>query len=150
MKTLLVVLALSLTMCQAEAQKVKSKDVPAEVKNSLQKSYAVTDADWDKEDGSFEANFEQKGKEMSVLIDANGNILEVETEITEKDLPSGVLTLLASNYKDFEIEEIVRIEANSEVTYEVEVEKKSQTFDVLFDANGKLLKKVSKEDEEKD
>lgn len=150
MKTLLVALGLSLTMCQAEAQKVKSKDVPAEVKNTLQKSYAVTDADWDKENGSFEANFEQKGKEMSVLIDANGNILEVETEITEKDLPSGVLTLLASNYKDFEIEEIVRIEANSEVTYEVEVEKKSQTFDVLFDANGKLLKKVSKEDEEKD
>lgn len=125
MKTLLVVLGLSLTMCQAEAQKVKGKDVPDEVKNALQKSYAVTDADWDKEDGSFEANFKLKGKEMSVLIDAKGNILEAETEIVKKDLLSAVLTSLESNYKDFKIEETARIEANDEVTYEVEVEKKA-------------------------
>lgn len=150
MKTLLVVLGLSLTMCQAEAQKVKSKDVPAEVKNTLQKSYAVTDADWDNEDGSFEANFELKGKEMSVLIDAKGNILEAETEIAKNDLPAAVLTSLESNYKDFKIEETARIEANGEVTYEVEVEKKEQTFDLLFDARGKLLKKLAKEGEAKD
>lgn len=150
MKTLLVVLGLSLTMCQAEAQKVKSKDVPAEVKNTLQKSYAVTDADWDNEDGSFEANFELKGKEMSVLIDAKGNILEAETEIAKKDLPAAVLTSLESNYKDFKIEETARIDANGEVTYEVEVEKKEQTFDLLFDAKGKLLKKLAKEGEAKD
>lgn len=147
MKTLLVVLGLSLTMCQAEAQKVKSKDVPAEVKNTLQKSYAVTDADWDKEDGSFEANFELKGKEMSVLIDGKGNILEVETEIAKNDLPAAVLKSLESNYKDFQIEEMAQIEANGKATYEVEVEKGKQSFDLIFDFNGVLIEKLSKETE---
>jgi uncharacterized protein YxeA len=146
MKTLLVVLGLSITMCQAEAQKIKSKDVPAEVKNTLQKRYAVTNADWDKEEGSFEANFELKGKEMSVLIDAKGNILEVETEVAKNDLPAAVL----NNYKDFKIEETARIESKGEITYEVEVEKGKETFDLIFNINGNLLKKLSKEDEEKD
>ncbi|HRE65711.1 MAG TPA: PepSY-like domain-containing protein [Cyclobacteriaceae bacterium] len=145
MKTLLIVLGLSLTMCQAEAQKVKSKDVPAEVKNTLQKSYAVTDADWDKEDGSFEANFELKGNEMSVLIDTKGNILEVETEIAKNELPAAVLKSLESNYKDFKIEETARIEANGVVTYEVEVEKGKQSFDLIFDLDGVLIEKLSKE-----
>jgi hypothetical protein len=150
MKTLLVVLGLSITMCQAEAQKIRSKDVPAEAKNTLQKRYAVTDADWDKEEGSFEANFELKGKEMSVLIDAKGNILEVETEVAKNDLPAAVLKSLENNYKDFKIEETARIESKGEITYEVEVEKGKETFDLIFNINGNLLKKLSKEDEEKD
>jgi hypothetical protein len=150
MKALIVVVGLSLAMCQADAQKVKSNEVPAAVKNSLHKAYSMKDADWDKEGDSFEANFEQNGKEISVLFDASGTVLEAETEIKKNELPQSVLEMLKKDYSAYEIEETAKIESKGEISYEVEVEKGKQTFDLIFDANGKLVKKLSKKDEEKD
>jgi hypothetical protein len=57
---------------------------------------------------------------------------------------------LKKDYAAFEIEETAKIESKGEIAYEVEVEKGKETFDLIFDVNGKLLKKLSKEDEEKD
>ncbi len=150
MKSLIVVVGLSLAMCQADAQKIKSSEVPAAVKNSLQNAFSMKDADWDKEGSSFEANFEQKGKEVSVLFDANGSVLEAETEIKKNELPQAVLKVLNQDHHEYKIEETAKIESNGEITYEVEVEKGNQAFDLIFDANGKLLKKLLKEGEEKD
>lgn len=150
MKSIIVVVGLSLTMCQTDAQKIKNNELPSVVKNALEKNYGVRDADWDKEGDSFEANFEQKRKEVSVLIDANGNVLEMETEINKKELPQTIHDTLKKDFADYEIEETAKIESKGEPTYEVEVEKGEQTFDLIFDANGKLLKKLPKEDEGKD
>lgn len=137
-------------MCQANAQKIKSSEVPAAVKNSLLKTYSMKDADWDKEGDSFEANFEQNGKKLSVLFDASGTLMEAETEIKKKELPQPVLVALKKDYAEYEIEEAAKIESKGVISYEVEVEKGKQKFDLIFDPNGKLLKKLAKANEEKD
>jgi len=150
MKTILVVLAMGVAITQVNAQKINAKDVPINVKSSLAKTYAVKDVDWSKEGANYEAGFEQKGTEISVVLDGNGSILETEQEIKKSELPAAIHDLLKKDYTTYEIEETSKIEAKGEITYEVEVEKGKQTFDLIFDVNGKLLTKISKKDGRKD
>src|SRR5579872_2791254 len=50
-------IALCLTATTVTAQKVKSANVPAAVKNALQKKYpSASNVTWEKEKGNFEAN----------------------------------------------------------------------------------------------
>lgn len=148
MKTLLVVLAATLGIGQATAQRIKAQEVPQAVKQGLLQHFGVKDADWDKEGENYEAGFEQKGREISIVFDGNGRVLETEREIDKKELPSPVLESLNRDYKDFKIEEIARIESNGLFTYEAEVEREEQTLELLFDAQGKLLKKEVLEEDE--
>lgn len=145
MKTLLVVLGFGLALTQANAQKLAVGDVPEHLKNSLEKNFGIRDADWDQEGENYEANFEDRGKEMSVLFDPAGSVLETEREIARGKLPKAVIAVLRHDYPDFQLEESAVIEENGVVTYETEVENAGQTFDLIFDADGKLIKKEVKE-----
>lgn len=144
MKTLLVVLGMGLAMSQANAQKLNEKDVPGSIKSSLVKAYAVKDVDWDKEGLNYEASFEQKGKEISVEFDAAGSILETEWEIKKNELPPAVMDVLKKDYADFELEETAKIDATGLISYEAEVEKGEKAYDLIFDAQGVLIKKIAK------
>ncbi len=149
MKTLLVVIGMGLVIIQADAQKMNAKDVPGNVKSSLEKNYVVKDADWDKEGVNYEASFEQKGSEISIVLDGNGSILETEQEIKKSELPSVILEALKKDYADFELEEAARIETKGVITYEAEVEKGKMSLELVFDTNGKLIKKeVIEEDKD--
>lgn len=150
MKAIIIVFGLGLAITQVNAQKMNAKDVPASVKSSLEKNYAVKDADWDKEGANYEASFEQKGTEISVVFDGAGSILETEREIKKSELPTPILDVLKKDYSDFEVEEAARIEAKGSITYEAEVEKGKMSLDLIFDANGKLLKKEITEKENED
>lgn len=134
-----------------QAQKMNSTDVPANVKASLQKAYAGKNVSWDKEDDNYEASFKQKDQETSIVLDASGTILETEVEISKKDLPAPILDALKKGYADYKIEEAAKIESpNGAITYEAEVEKGEKSFDLIFDATGKLLKTEAKEEKEKE
>lgn len=150
MKALLIVFGLSLAITQVNAQKMNVRDVPGNIKSSLEKNYSVKDAVWDKEGENYEASFKQKGTEVSVVFDAAGSILETERGIKESELPAAILEVLKKDYADFKVEEAARIEAKGVITYEAEVEKGKMTLDLIFDAKGKLLKKEIKEEEEGD
>ncbi|MBA4145034.1 MAG: hypothetical protein C0523_04665 [Cytophaga sp.] len=141
MKAMIMVFGLVLAITQVNAQKMNAKDVPANVKNSLEKSYAVKDADWDKEGANYEASFEQKGIEISVVFDGAGSILETEHEIKTNELPTEILDALKRDYADFKIEEAARIETKGMITYETEIEKGRMSLDLIFEASGKLIKK---------
>lgn len=148
MKTLLVVLAVALGIGQAGAQKIKASEVPQSVKQGLLQHFAAKDADWDKEGENYEASFEQKGREISIIFDRNGRVLETEREIDKNELPSPVLESLKRDYKDYKIEEVARIESNGVFTYETELESAEQTLELVFDGQGKLLKKAVLEEDE--
>ncbi len=150
MEKLWAVIAMAFAITQAHAQKMNAKDVPVNVKSSLEKNYAIKNADWDNEGLNYEASFEQKGKETSVVFDHAGFILEIEIEIKKNELPGAVLETLKKDYADFELEEAAKIESKGVITYETEIEKGEQTFDLIFDALGKVIRKESKENDEKD
>ena len=80
-----------------------------------------------------------------------GMVKEVEMEISESELPKAIQEILKKEYAGYEIEETARIVSNSITTYEAEVEKGEETFELIFDDKGKQLKKVAETaGEEKD
>ena len=132
------------------AQKMDSKDVPDPVKAGLQKTYAGKDVHWGKEGDNYEASFKQKGNEMSVVLDDSGNTVETEVEISKTELPPPVLEVLKKDFAGYKIEEAAKITANNVVSYEAEVEKGEQSFELIFDPQGKILKKEEEKEDKKD
>jgi hypothetical protein len=139
MKTILMMLAFLLGVNQLNAQKVKEADVPATVKKTFAIHYStIKEAKWEKEGSNYEAKFDLNKVETSVLIDANGNLMETETEIAVAELPQPASAYLAKNLKDQKIKEAAKIiDAKGVVTYEAEI----GNADYLFDAKGNFIKK---------
>jgi len=147
MRNTILMIALCSIGTQLTAQKIDTKEVPPAVKAGLTKSMNVKDAKWDKEDNNYEANFKKDGKEMSAVFDASGALLETEVEITKAELPTAAQALLKKEYADFKLEEVAKTTAKDKVTYEAEVEKGEQTWELIFDAKGNLLKKEQEKEE---
>ncbi len=81
---------------------------------------------------------------MSAVFSETGVLEETEVEIKKDELPTSVVTYISQNYNRSKIKEAAKIiKANGEVNYEAEVKGN----DLMFDANGNILKaKEEKED----
>jgi hypothetical protein len=120
----------------SQAQK---SSIPDAVKAKIAATYPkATAVKFEKEGKEFEAGFKNEGKEMSILMDGQGNILETETDITVAELPKGVQEYLTKNFKGKKIKEAATIvDAKGVKKFEAEIGGK----DYLFDEKGNLLKK---------
>ena len=135
-KAFLIVLIATIFVLTGCSEKFKESQVPAAAKNTFEKNYPGIKGTWDKEDKNYEVNFKKDGKEMSVVIDESGTIVETETDIPVTDLPTTVQEYLKQHYQGKAIKEASTItKGNGEVNYEAEVDDK----DVIFDANGKFI-----------
>lgn len=135
--------------CQ-EKKEDKQVIVPELVKKSFAAKYpTATKVEWDvEENGEFEAEFDLNKSEMSVLYNANGDLLETEIEINESELPQSVKAALAKDFAGYELDEFEKTDAKGLVTYEIEAKKDKKEFELVFDASGKLIKQ--EEEKEKD
>ena len=150
MKTQLVLTFAFGAVTSLNAQTIDSKDVPGPVKAGFEKNFATKDVKWDKERDNYEASFKQKGNEMSVVLDASGNTVETEVEIEKSELPPAVLEVIKKDFAGYKIEEAAKITANNVVSYEAEVEKGEESFELIFDPQGKILKKEEEKEDKKD
>jgi hypothetical protein len=141
-----VLIALCFVAAQTFAQKMNSKDVPANVKAGLEKNHLAKEAKWEKEGDNYEANFKKGGKEMSAVFDGTGTLIETEVEIARHELPRAAQDILAQEYAGFKVEETTKITTRGVVSYEAEVEKGEQSFELIFDTTGKLLKKEAQKE----
>lgn len=136
---LLTFIVLSLTTTTATAQKVKSANVPAAVKEALLKKYpAASNVTWEKEKGNFEANWGGRSKEdNSVVFTPDGSFVEMVVAIPVTDLPLGAVTYIKAHYPGTKITEAGKVtDAKGRVTYEAEVKGK----DLIFDQGGNFQK----------
>ncbi len=138
MKKYLFMLAASVLSTITFAQKVKEKDLPADVKTAFQKLYPdVKKAKWEKEKEYFEAEFEMKESDVSVLFDAFGNLVETEVEIEVDQLPSSSKAYLAKSYPSQKVKEASKItDAKGKVTFEAELKGK----EVFFESDGSFIR----------
>jgi uncharacterized membrane protein YkoI len=115
------------------AQKKASDKVPTAVKQAFEKAYPnAQKTHWGKEGKDFEASFKQQKEDMSVVLDAKGQVLEVEKGIKFSELPSTIQAAL----KGKKVKETAIITKGGKTIYEAEVGGK----DLLFDADGKAIK----------
>lgn len=136
-KNLLIALLFSFT---AFAQQ---ENVPKSIKDTFSKLYPkATEVKWDKENQGYEANFKLNGKDMSIILDKDGKVMETETAIEIFQLPKGVEKYVMDNYKGFKIISAAKIvKSNGEELYEAKISKGKEKKDLYFDKNGKLEKK---------
>lgn len=144
MKKTVILLSVMFTVLFANAQKISDKEVPAVVKSALQKNYPnAKELKWEKEKGNYEAEFEVNETDYSLLIDASGNILEIEIEIKVDALPAKVKDYITKNYVGQKIKEATKITSSKGVvTYEAELKGK----DLIFDSNGNFIKEEPEND----
>lgn len=126
--------------------------VPAQVKAKFKALHPNADeVKWDVEDNDYEVTFEsEEDVDMSLLFDAKGNIIETESEIEEDDLPSAVKSSVENNFKGWELGEAAKIVRDGKTTYEAELEKGEKKIDAIFTADGKLVKKISKKENDEE
>lgn len=146
MKILLGAVAVTIMMASTGyGQDTNARDVPSIIRNSLATNFSEDHAHWNKEGTNYEASFKLKGKEISVLFDDAGNVVETEKEIGIAELPPSVIDILKNEYSRYELEEFARIDTQGVITYEVELKQKEQSFNLIFDSDGKVIAKNMKE-----
>lgn len=144
MKSLLIILLLFITVSVISAE----DKVPEKVKTKMAELYPnAKELNWDIEDGNFEAEFEFNGNDMSVTFDKNADVLETETKITFDKLPAKIQKNVKKDYPDHEVSEAAKIDKKGVIYYEVELEKGEKEFDVLYSADGSLIKKEAQDNE---
>lgn len=140
MKKLILMTVAAMITSFTFAQKTQDKNVPATIKTSFLKQYPdAKEVKWEKENGNYEAEFEVGETDYSVLLDASGNIIETEIEISVDALPANAKEYVSKNHAEQKIKEAAKItDAKGTVTYEAEI----KGTDLLFDSNGVFIKEV--------
>jgi hypothetical protein len=139
-RKLLFAVAIVAAAISVKAQDLKSANVPAAVKSELTKRYPeATKVSWEKEKGNFEANWGGKsGEDNSVVITPAGSFVEIVKAIKISDLPASVAPYVKAHYKGAKIKEAGRVtDAAGKTMFEAEI----KGGDLIFDENGKFLKK---------
>ncbi len=137
---LLAVASGSLIGYRADAQRIKSADVPAAVKTALQQKYpSASGVTWEKEKGNFEANWGGASKEdNSVLFTPAGKFVEQVEAMPVAQLPPAVSEYVHAHFPGAKITEAGKVtDAEGHRKYEAEVKGK----DLLFDEKGNFIKK---------
>lgn len=107
------------------------------------------EVEWSQEGENWEVAFEEKGIDMEILYDAEGNILASETEIKMSAAPASVVAYVKKNYAGYQVQELVKKDTKGVVTFEVELKKKSEEIDLIFDEAGNFVE-LEQEDESED
>ena len=142
MKHILGIAVTFLSLNITFAQDVPLSQVPKKVRDSFASEFKSTNANWSKEDDGYEASFKKDGKELSLVFDVDGQLIERETEIVKTELPSVVSDFISKNYPGFKYEEIAKIESKKGNFFEIEIAKKDSQYELIFDSQGLIEKKV--------
>ena len=148
-----LLLTVALMRNAAYAQKISADKVPAAVTSAFKAKFpTVTKTSWEIENtNEYEAGFKLNGEEVSANFDKTGKWLETETEIKVSALPASVQSALSKDFAGFKINEASKIESlKNGNCFEAEIEKREETFDVLFTTDGKMLSKTKTEKEKGD
>jgi hypothetical protein len=150
MKNLLI-LAFLLTFISVSAfsQKKPSEIVQKEFSNKYPTAKSVK---WSNEEKTeWEAEFKSDSKKMSASFDNSGKWIESEMAITEKALPVSVVSTLNKDFSGYRKTHIEIYDSPEIKGFELGLKKGEISVEVIFDNNGKILRKTDvKEEDEKD
>ena len=88
----------------------------------------------------YYAAFSQKGKEIVIAFAEDGSWLETATELYAEDIPEFIQTILAKNYKGYDIfgaEKV--ISSNGAEYYRIEMDNGSRSILSILNYDGGLL-----------
>jgi outer membrane lipoprotein-sorting protein len=128
------------------------KNPPENVKKAFAEKYASAQSvKWDSEEKTeWEAEFRVGDKKMSASFDNSGKWIESETAIAEKELPAAVVSTLNKDFQGYKRGPVEIFESPEVKGFELGLRKGETSLEVIFDNNGKIIKKTeAKEEDEK-
>ena len=87
----------------------------------------------------YEVFIKHKGHELYVVCEPEGKIVEIDREISVKDLPKAVSDALKKKYGKAHVISVEEVTEDDEITYAVILKQNKKTLHVLFDPKGKVL-----------
>lgn len=150
---LMTLVLVFLSACEGEEGKSEKEHadvtVPEAVQSAFSASYATaTDVEWGMEDADFEVDFLLDGVESSVVYDASGNVLVVESVVAISYLPPSVMEYVNANYvnhSDLKAEMALKGIVTS---YEIFLSHEGMAVELLFDQNGQFVEVAASEEDE--
>lgn len=138
-KTVSIIMLIVFSGISVLAQPIQ---VPKTVQETFQQKFPTVRAvKWGMENAhEYEAEFHLEGQVVSANFLKNGKWVETETDISRDQLPVLVVRKL-NEYSGYSLGEIARTATPGKIIYEVELHKGKMFKTLVFDLNGKLLKK---------
>jgi hypothetical protein len=148
MKTLILIIAILFAFTTANAQQNKLNparnfNVPVVVKNAFAAKFpTATNVKWGAaKDRKYEADFQLNNHDVSAFYTPAGVLIKTDTEIKQAELPKSIKDYLLKNFAGYKIDEIDKLEAKGKTSYQMKATNDKFEYDLLFDGNGKILKK---------
>lgn len=142
--TFVIMLALC-TIASAQEKKIKREQLPAAVEKTVaQESQGATINGFstDIENGKrlYEVELTISGHSKDISMDKNGNVVEVEEEVSMESLPSAVQDALKKRAGDGRIGKIESLTKNGKlVAYEAHVKTGAKRSEIQVGPNGEKL-----------
>ncbi|HLW33225.1 MAG TPA: PepSY-like domain-containing protein [Aequorivita sp.] len=141
MKTLKIFMMFFFATGLVMAQDIKPTDLPEAVRKAFLKGNAqATDVEWKKDMENYKVEFDIGRMEHEIWYTPSGTVIKKEQEMTEADLPQAIRDVIKSKYSGYRVDDVEMTWHNNTTTYEVELEKGKEEWEVTFDSNGKILR----------
>ena len=96
--------------------------------------------EWEKKKALFEAEFKMDSIEYAAYVDSSGKLIMFKMDIREDELPAAVAATVRTQYIDYRIDDVEKIEKDGITYYEIELDGKGKKgLELLFSADGKLV-----------
>ena len=146
MKTLMMSLASLLLLQSCGSQEISSKKVPSVVLNTIKEQYPVTNkVEWKKLKTGYEAEIAlNDSTEVSLLVNESGKLVMQKADVTVGEIPAAILSSIQSQYADYTIDDVEKLEAEGNIYYQFELEGKGKKDrNLVFTTQGQEEKKLS-------
>lgn len=133
-----------------EAEILGASGLPPAVLAAAEKAFGKT-ADFESEShlrsgaAVYELEADKDGREVSILVNADGEVLEEEREIAFEDLPQAIQDKLKAAYPEAVFTEAEEILADGIVAYEAECELDGREIEIQISAEGDLSEEIDDE-----
>ncbi len=140
MKTLKIVMLLLFATSLVSAQDLKLNEVPEAVKAAFAKeNLKGTAIEWERDMENYKVEFDVGLMEHEIWYTPSGTVIKKEQDITETDLPANVRKEIQAKYAKYRVDDVEMKWQDNQTTYKVELEKGKEDWEVVFDANGKII-----------
>lgn len=140
MKNVFLLLLIVASVGKLQAQKLKSKHVPASVMTAFKNDYPNTKKTyWARDSSNYQVAFHNGKAPVAVTYDPSGKKVITEMQMPVEDMPQGIIDYIKRNYpNEIVVEAAQIIHGEGMVTYEVQV----KSIALVFDANGNFMQSL--------
>lgn len=123
-------------------QDISRREVPSIIRNNFQNEFPkAKDTEWEKTGEDYKVEFEIGfwNDDHTAWYDREGKLVKHKKEISKRELPPAIHSVLDEKYRWFLITDVEQVTADDQITYRVELKSFIQEWEVLFNPAGEII-----------